>query len=89
MWLLPSGKPLSQLNVYAGVPPVALAEISVVLPSQIVTSGLRLNTGTSFIIRLSSTVSLQPFAFSPTLIAEALPNVDRVIKAVKSTLYRN
>ena len=30
-----------------------------------------------------------PFAFSPTLIDEALPNVDRLIKAVKSTLYRN
>jgi pyruvate dehydrogenase E1 component beta subunit len=30
-----------------------------------------------------------PFAFSPTLIAEALPNVTRVINAVKSTLYRN
>lgn len=29
-----------------------------------------------------------PFAFSPTLIAEALPNVDRLIKAVKVTLYR-
>ena len=29
-----------------------------------------------------------PFAFSPTLIDEALPNVDRLIKAVKSTLYR-
>ncbi|HLU86571.1 MAG TPA: pyruvate dehydrogenase complex E1 component subunit beta, partial [Taishania sp.] len=30
-----------------------------------------------------------PFAFSPTLIDEALPNVDRVIKAVKAVLYRN
>ena len=30
-----------------------------------------------------------PFAFSPTLIDEALPNVDRIVKAVKSTLYRN
>lgn len=30
-----------------------------------------------------------PFAFSPTLIEEALPNVDRVVKAVKATLYRN
>ena len=30
-----------------------------------------------------------PFAFSPTLIDEALPNVDRIIKATKSTLYRN
>ena len=29
-----------------------------------------------------------PFAFSPTLIDEALPNIDRVIKAVKMTLYR-
>ncbi len=29
-----------------------------------------------------------PFAFSPTLIDEALPNVDRVVNAVKSTLYR-
>lgn len=29
-----------------------------------------------------------PFAFSPTLIDEALPNVERVIKAVKRTLYR-
>jgi pyruvate dehydrogenase E1 component beta subunit len=28
-----------------------------------------------------------PFAFSPTLIEEALPNVDRLIKAVKATLY--
>jgi pyruvate dehydrogenase E1 component subunit beta len=30
-----------------------------------------------------------PFAFSPTLIEEALPNADRVINAVKATLYRN
>ena len=30
-----------------------------------------------------------PFAFSPTLIAESLPNVERTIKAVKSVLYRN
>jgi pyruvate dehydrogenase E1 component beta subunit len=30
-----------------------------------------------------------PFAYSPTLIDEALPNVDRIIKAVKATLYRN
>ena len=30
-----------------------------------------------------------PFAFSPTLIDEALPNVERIVKAVKSTLYRN
>lgn len=29
-----------------------------------------------------------PFAFSPTLIEEALPNVDRIIKAVKATMYR-
>lgn len=29
-----------------------------------------------------------PFAFSPTLIDEALPNVDRLIKGVKRTLYR-
>jgi pyruvate dehydrogenase E1 component beta subunit len=29
-----------------------------------------------------------PFAFSPTLIDEALPNVERLIKAVKATLYR-
>jgi pyruvate dehydrogenase E1 component beta subunit len=29
-----------------------------------------------------------PFAFSPTLIEEALPNVSRLIDAVKSTLYR-
>ena len=30
-----------------------------------------------------------PFAFSPSLIDEALPNVDRLIKAVKATMYRN
>ena len=30
-----------------------------------------------------------PFAFSPTLIEEALPNVERIVKAVKSTLYRD
>ena len=30
-----------------------------------------------------------PFAFSPSLIAEALPNVERLIDAVKATLYRN
>jgi pyruvate dehydrogenase E1 component beta subunit len=30
-----------------------------------------------------------PFAFSPTLIEEALPNASRVINAVKATLYRN
>jgi pyruvate dehydrogenase E1 component beta subunit len=29
-----------------------------------------------------------PFAFSPTLIDEALPNVGRVIEAVRTTLYR-
>ena len=29
-----------------------------------------------------------PFAFSPTLIDEALPNVSRLIDAVKTTLYR-
>ena len=29
-----------------------------------------------------------PFAFSPTLIDEALPNVERLIKAVKATMYR-
>lgn len=29
-----------------------------------------------------------PFAFSPTLIAEALPNTSRLIEAVKATLYR-
>ena len=28
-----------------------------------------------------------PFAFSPTLIQEALPNVERLIKAIKSTMY--
>jgi pyruvate dehydrogenase E1 component beta subunit len=30
-----------------------------------------------------------PFAFSPTLIDAALPNVDRLIKAIKMTLNRN
>jgi len=30
-----------------------------------------------------------PFAFSPTLIDEALPNVERLVNAVKATLYRN
>lgn len=30
-----------------------------------------------------------PFPFSPSLIDEALPNVGRIIKAVKATLYRN
>ena len=29
-----------------------------------------------------------PFAFSPTLIDEALPNAERLIKAVKATMYR-
>jgi len=29
-----------------------------------------------------------PFAFSPTLIDEALPNVERIVKAVKATMYR-
>ncbi|WP_299203359.1 pyruvate dehydrogenase complex E1 component subunit beta [Brumimicrobium sp.] len=35
------------------------------------------------------TQSDTPFPFSPTLMEEALPNVDRIIKAVKATLYRN
>jgi pyruvate dehydrogenase E1 component beta subunit len=30
-----------------------------------------------------------PFPFSPSLIEEALPNVERVVKAVKQVLYRN
>lgn len=30
-----------------------------------------------------------PFAFSPTLIEEALPNTERIIKAVKAVMYRN
>jgi pyruvate dehydrogenase E1 component beta subunit len=30
-----------------------------------------------------------PFAFSPTLIDEALPNVERVTNAIKATMYRN
>ncbi|HIP31632.1 MAG TPA: pyruvate dehydrogenase complex E1 component subunit beta [Crocinitomicaceae bacterium] len=30
-----------------------------------------------------------PFAFSPTLIKEALPNIDRLSKAIKATLYRS
>lgn len=30
-----------------------------------------------------------PFPFSPTLISHALPNVERIVKAVKSVLYRN
>ena len=35
------------------------------------------------------TQSDTPFAFSPTLIEEALPNVKRLMDAVKSTMYRN
>ena len=35
------------------------------------------------------TQSDTPFAFSPTLIEEALPNAGRLINAVKATLYRN
>jgi pyruvate dehydrogenase E1 component beta subunit len=38
---------------------------------------------------LRVTQSDTPFPFSPSLMEEALPNVDRVIKAVKATLYRN
>jgi pyruvate dehydrogenase E1 component beta subunit len=30
-----------------------------------------------------------PFAFSPTLIDAALPNVDKLIKGIKATLNRN
>lgn len=30
-----------------------------------------------------------PFPFSPTLISEALPNVERIVSAVKTVLYRN
>ncbi len=30
-----------------------------------------------------------PFAFSTSLIDEALPNVERLVKAIKTTLYRN
>lgn len=30
-----------------------------------------------------------PFAFSPTLIAEASPNLERLVNAVKATMYRN
>ena len=30
-----------------------------------------------------------PFAFSPTLIDEALPNVERIVKAVKATMYKD
>ena len=39
------------------------------------------------VVRVTQTDT--PFAFSPTLIEEALPNVERIVKAVKSTLYRN
>jgi len=39
------------------------------------------------VVRVTQTDT--PFAFSPTLIDEALPNVERVIKGVKSVLYRN
>ena len=38
---------------------------------------------------LRVTQSDTPFPFSPTLIDEALPNPERIIKAVKATLYRN
>lgn len=34
------------------------------------------------------TQSDTPFAFSPTLIEEALPNVERLVKAVKGVMYR-
>ena len=34
------------------------------------------------------TQSDTPLAFSPTLIEEAIPNTERLIKAVKSTLNR-
>ena len=30
-----------------------------------------------------------PFAFSPTLIEEALPNIERLTNAIKTTMYRN
>ena len=39
------------------------------------------------VIRVTQTDT--PFAFSPTLIEEALPNTDRIIKAVKAVMYRN
>lgn len=39
------------------------------------------------VVRVTQTDT--PFAFSPTLIEEALPNTDRIISAVKSTLYRD
>lgn len=35
------------------------------------------------------TQSDTPFPFSPSLMEEALPNVDRIVKAVKQVLYRN
>jgi pyruvate dehydrogenase E1 component beta subunit len=35
------------------------------------------------------TQSDTPFPFSPSLMEEALPNTDRIIKAVKQVLYRN
>jgi pyruvate dehydrogenase E1 component beta subunit len=38
---------------------------------------------------LRLTQSDTPFPFSPTLMEAALPNVNRVVEAVKSTLYRN
>ncbi|MFT5777445.1 MAG: pyruvate dehydrogenase E1 component beta subunit [Crocinitomicaceae bacterium] len=38
------------------------------------------------VVRVTQTDT--PLPFSPTLIEEALPNVERVVKAVKSTLYR-
>ncbi len=38
------------------------------------------------VLRLTQTDT--PFPFSPTLIEAALPNVDKIIKAVKATLYR-
>ncbi len=39
------------------------------------------------VMRLTQTDT--PFAFSPTLIDAALPSVERIVKAVKATLYRN
>ncbi len=38
---------------------------------------------------LRVTQSDTPFAFSPTLIDEALPNVERIVKAVKATMYKD
>ncbi|RFC53683.1 pyruvate dehydrogenase complex E1 component subunit beta [Brumimicrobium aurantiacum] len=35
------------------------------------------------------TQSDTPFPFSPTLMEEGLPNVNRIIKAVKATMYKN